>query len=88
MVKPNIGIISPPHCSVPHKPSVDGSKKNDHLSSVGTVRSNPYGLKTVVVPALLTKNFLEYAAPNTDQKIETFGVLCGRFVSVSILSYM
>ncbi len=61
------------------KPSVD------HFTSTGGHSSNPFGLRDVFVPVELMPKFLNLAQRNTNNNIETCGILGGKLVSVSLI---
>lgn len=60
------------------KPIVDRSTK----PMVYNHPTGPYNLRKIVVPANLTKRFLEQAQRNTLNNLETCGILAGKLVII------
>lgn len=61
---------------------MDRSKKPGSLMSP-MFNATKYLLRTVIVPGRLMQKFLSLAFRNTEQNIETCGILSGKLVSIS-----
>lgn len=59
-------------------PTVDRSTKPRSLLSPAPENQNAYGLRAVIVPQSVMKQFLHLAQPNTDRSVETCGILAGK----------